>query len=145
MPTYGGFKYVQIIQTEFHYEINHAFPMGVSHGYPHFGRRFRGDQRTLHWIMPVATDDGYGYCLVVNGCHFFFIFPLILGIIIIPTDEVIFFRGVGIQPPTRLCHLVSLCECVSIYIYMCFCFAIGDIFSSTYRTRIDDHTVTQFR
>ena len=28
-------------------------------------------------------------------------FPIILGIIIIPTDELIFFRGVGI-PPTGL-------------------------------------------
>ena len=31
----------------------------------------------------------------------FFIFPLILGIIIIPIDELIFFRGVA-QPPTRI-------------------------------------------
>jgi len=31
----------------------------------------------------------------------FFIFPCI-GNVIIPTDEVIFFRGVGI-PPTRIC------------------------------------------
>ena len=39
--------------------------------------------------------------LVVNGCHQFYYFPiLILGICqIIPIDEIIFFRGVA-QPPT---------------------------------------------
>ena len=30
----------------------------------------------------------------------FYDFPIILGIIMVPTDEVIFFRGAGI-PPTR--------------------------------------------
>ena len=41
------------------------------------------------------------FWLVVNGCHQFGIFPLILGWnVIIPTDELIFFRGVA-QPPTR--------------------------------------------
>ena len=35
------------------------------------------------------------------GCHEFCIFPLILGqYVIIPIDEVIFFRGVAEKPPT---------------------------------------------
>ena len=40
--------------------------------------------------------------VLVGGLeHEFYDFPITLGIIIIPTDEVIFFRGVGI-PPTGL-------------------------------------------
>ena len=41
------------------------------------------------------------FWLVVTGCHFWIIFPEILGIIIIPIDELIFFRGVA-QPPNQI-------------------------------------------
>jgi len=44
--------------------------------------------------------------LLVDGLeHGFYHFPYI-GNFIIPTDELIFFRGVA-QPPTRLDHMIS--------------------------------------
>ena len=61
------------------------------------------------------------------GCHQFY-FPINIGVaIIIPIDEVIFFRGVA-QPPTRMiveqadntcagCWMVSICVNVQSHVY----------------------------
>ena len=41
------------------------------------------------------------------GCHEFY-FPINIGLLIIPIDELIFFRGVGIQPPTSYCYISQI-------------------------------------
>ena len=57
----------------------------------------------------MVNDDNQWLIYLVGGLEqdFFYDFPYI-GNVIIPTDEVIFFRGVGI-PPTRVlaCELTS--------------------------------------
>ena len=50
-----------------------------------------------HVLSPVSKNCYSGWWF---GCHFLN-FPMNIGNLIIPTDELIFFRGVA-QPPTRL-------------------------------------------
>ena len=64
--------------------------------------------------------------------HFLFSHILLyIGNFIIPTDELIFFRGVGI-PPTRYIYM---------YIYICVCIRFGD----TMRGWLNDIELTSGR
>jgi len=60
-----------------------------------------GDPQNFFSMASMAQKTLVINWLVETGTMEFGLTFHILGIIIIPTDEVIFFRGVG-QPPTRL-------------------------------------------
>ena len=57
--------------------------------------------RSENWGCAVFFFDRKHYDLVGGLEHGFYDFPYI-GNFIIPTDEVIFFRGVRLKPPTTL-------------------------------------------
>ena len=66
------------------------------------------------------------------GCHQFYV-PINIGNLIIPIDELIFFRGVGIQPPTSetcgflwisketWCEIHPCLEFTSMWVWVCVC------------------------
>ena len=65
----------------------------------HFRTGTRWNHGGFPWLF-VLLEGKYMICLVVwNMCYFPYI-----GNVIIPTDEFIFFRGVG-QPPTRYTYI----------------------------------------
>ena len=70
------------------FNVRLAFPDGISHGFPH-----------LWWIFPWFESSKllYPNLKLVGGFkHGFY-----CGNVIIPTDEIIFFRGVGIPPTSK--------------------------------------------
>ena len=113
-----------------------AFLIGQSFGHrridrwpvPVAGKRQgQGQGRLDKWIVRGCRARGvHTHRLLVGGLeHGFYDFPYI-GNVIIPTDEFIFFRGVGI-PPTSYTHIyIYICVCVysfiGLYIYMFFVF-----------------------
>ena len=56
----------------------------------------------------VKSPCSVPYCILQLVCGFkhFFIFPCHIWVVILPIDELLFFRGVG-QPPTRQCLVLQ--------------------------------------
>ena len=68
-------------------------------------QRNPGLKAELLWRSPRsshrATPSHHPFQLLVGGLVAIFYFPIWLGNLIIPIDELIFFRGVAFKPPTR--------------------------------------------
>ena len=95
---FGPFHQQKWILVEFHLWKSTASNMAMED--PESSRSF--PVRNLHlWRLSVSQEKWWCHVLLVGGLEHVLWLSILIGNVILPTDELIFFRGVG-KPPTRI-------------------------------------------